>query len=182
MCVRVGRFRDTSALLRLLATHMDSSAVTAFFRALGKTMTADEQVDFCAVLAGMLYFDNLYNSSERARAALQLIQSTWRRRRRIRTEMTPPDMWTAWGLVHKFLYEQRKEQKPTKAYSRTRTKVVVLPDGGFQMQTNTHMVQGHRRRYYGWKELLHNVHATCKHAVLVDYHWKDTRKSRKRKR
>lgn len=161
---------------------MDSSAVTAFFRALGKTMKKEEQVGFCAVLADMLYYDNLYNSSERAREALKLIQSTWRRRRRIRTEMTPPDMWMAWGLVHRFVYESRQEQKPTKEYTRTRTKVVVLPEGGFQIQTNTHQVQGHRRRYYGWKQLLHNVHATCKHAVLVDHHWKDTRKSRKRKR
>ena len=46
---------------------MDSSAVTAFFRALGKTMKKEEQVGFCAVLADMLYYDNLYNSSERAR-------------------------------------------------------------------------------------------------------------------
>ena len=158
---------------------MDSSAVTAFFRALSKVMKPDEQVAFCAGLAHALYYDNLYNSSERAREALRLIQSTWRRRCRIRTEMTSPDMWVAWGLVHKFVYESLQEQKPTKPYTRTRSKIVVLPDGGFQMQSNTHMVQGHRRRANGWKKQLHDVHATCKHAVLVDYHWKDTRKRKR---
>ena len=58
---------------------MDPCAVTAFFRVLGRVMKADEQVGFCAVLEHMLYYDNLYNSSERAREALKLIQSTWRR-------------------------------------------------------------------------------------------------------
>ena len=157
---------------------MDSSAVTAFFRVLDREMKSDKAA-FCAVLSHMLYYNNLYNSSERAREALKLIQSTWRRRRRIRTEMTLPDMHLAWGLVHQYMYDSLQEQKPTKAYTRTRSKIVVLPDGGFQMQSNTHVVQGHRRRYYGWKKQLHDVHATCKHAVLVNYHWKDTRKRKR---
>ena len=179
MCVRLEELPATLPRQRGWCEHMDSSAVTAFFRALSKVMKSDEQVAFCAGLAHALYYDNLYNSSERAREVLKLIQSTWRRRRRIRTEMTPPDMWLAWGLVHKYVYESLQEQKPTKAYTRTRNKIVVLPDGGFQMQSNTHVVQGHRRRHYGWKKLLHNVHATCKHAVLVNYHWKDTRKRKR---
>jgi len=173
----VGAFRDTSAPARLVRTHMDSSAVTAFFRVLDREMKSDKAA-FCAVLAQMLYYDNLYNSSERAREALKLIQSTWRRRR-ARRESTPPNMYLAWGLVHKHMYDSLEEQKPTKPYTRTRTKIVVLPEGGFQMQSNTHLVQGHRRRHYGWKKQLHDVHAVCKHAVLIDFHWKD---SRKRKR
>ena len=156
---------------------MDPSAVPAFFRVLGRMMTADERVGFCAVLAQRLYYDNLYSSSERAREALKLIQSTWRRR--IRTKSTPPDMYNAWGLVHRYMYLQLKEQAPTRPYTRTRSTIVPLPDGGFRIQSNTHMVQGHRRRQHGWRELLHNVHCVCKHAVLVDYHWKDTRKRRR---
>ena len=178
MCVLfAGAFRDTSAPARPVRTHMDPSAVPAFFRVLGRMMTADERVGFCAVLAQRLYYDNLYSSSERAREALKLIQSTWRRR--IRTKSTPPDMYNAWGLVHRYMYLQLKEQAPTRPYTRTRSTIVPLPDGGFRIQSNTHMVQGHRRRQHGWRELLHNVHCVCKHAVLVDYHWKDTRKRRR---
>ena len=138
-----------------------------------------DKAAFCAVLAHLLYYDNLYNSSERARAALRLIQTTWRRRLRIRSQTTPPDMYLAWGLFHKFMYDSLQEQQPTRPYVRTRCKIVVLPDGGFQTHSNTHVVQGHRRRHYGWKKKLADVHAVCKHAVLVDFHWKDTRKRKR---
>ena len=152
--------------------------VSTFFRVLDVEMTSDKVV-FCKMLGHMLYFHNLYHSSERARAALQLLQSTWRRRRLARTQMTKPDMYTAWGLVHKYIYDQTQEQQPTRPYTRTRNTIRVTADGTFKIQSCTHVVSGHRRRYYGYKKLHAAVHQTCKRAVLVNYHWRDTRKRKR---
>jgi hypothetical protein len=86
------------------------------------------------------------------------------------TGLTADQLYLAWGLVHKYVYENQREVS-TVGHLRTRITIRKHRCGATTFTSSVYAVKGHRRRLPGQRELEQAVRFTMKHCPLVKRVW-----------